>query len=455
MIDPVEAKYNLKNLEVLCPHMEKMEYFIFFGTLLGYCRQNNIIDGDDDVDFYVDISHRAEIIEILKKLEFEISIGNPYFLQGKRIIEGCPTYVDFYLYENEEQREYVLERWNFLAQPYNVATHLHVPKEMIFPTQNGTIGNIKIKVPQDMHACCSFLYGEYYKIPMKKGTQYTTQIFENKPLVVMQESPVVPIFIITRDRLDSLRESIDSYHRDIKTPFEIVIHDNDSTYGPTIDFLKNLEKEGTKVYWNKENDLRSVNASISDWMERHKNVKYFVITDPDVALDSVAGNILEFYKALLKANRHAQVVGPMLEIDDLPDHYPFKREVVKSHYYQFWQHTPTTLGYDGKVCNVQRAAIDSTFGMYRRGYTWNGPVVGIRTYAPYSARHLDWYLDPDNLSEDQEYYKNGVSSGIGGWGSNMLKNNAHPDFHPHYHTVDETAALADVLEIKRKINKDE
>ena len=28
-------------------------YFVFFGTLLGLTRDNNLIENDDDIDFYV------------------------------------------------------------------------------------------------------------------------------------------------------------------------------------------------------------------------------------------------------------------------------------------------------------------------------------------------------------------------------------------------------------------
>ena len=31
----------------------KIEHFIFFGTLLGIVRDGQPIDGDDDIDFYV------------------------------------------------------------------------------------------------------------------------------------------------------------------------------------------------------------------------------------------------------------------------------------------------------------------------------------------------------------------------------------------------------------------
>ena len=54
----------------------------------------------------------------------------------------------------------------------------------------------------------------------------------------------VPIFIISCNRLQSLQETIGSYKKNIGTPFEIVIHDNNSTYKPLLDYLGKLENEG-------------------------------------------------------------------------------------------------------------------------------------------------------------------------------------------------------------------
>jgi len=445
----IDKKSNLENLKLVSDQMVNIEYFIFFGTLLGYYREKSVIDKDDDIDFYVNLQYRDEIIDILKKLNFDIRIKKQFFIQGTRILDGIQTYVDFYLYEDDSTKDYILERWNFLGQFWDETTHLHVPKKMVFPIETRNIENFTVKVPHDIEACCRYLYGDTLTIPLKKNIHYTTRIINNKPSIFILE-PKVPIFIIVRDRLEALKESIKSYQENIKTPYEIVIHDNDTTYQPTIDFLKDLEKNGIKIYWNKTNDLRSVNTSVKDWMEKNPTSQYFVITDPDVKLDDVDGDILLFYAILLKSNPGAKVVGPMLAIDDLPDHYPFKDNVIKAHYFQFWRHLPAVLNYGGKICNVQAAAIDSTFGMYRRGHQWTGPVSGIRTHAPYAAKHLDWYLDPNNLSPDQEYYKNAAASNIGGWGSHLLNNENHPDFHPQYNSVDVKAAIADLESRKKK-----
>lgn len=40
--------------------------------------------------------------------------------------------------------------------------------------------------------------------------------------------------------------------------------------------------------------------------------------------------------------------------------------------------------------------------------------LSVRVFAPYSARHLDWYVDPNNITPCQEYYQL-TSSDISHW----------------------------------------
>jgi hypothetical protein len=182
VIDPVDRKYNLKNLEYIVDYLSHLDYFLFFGTLLGYYREGNILPEDDDVDIYVDIKHRDELIGILQQSEFSIRINNPYFLQGHRILEGINTYFDFYLYETDDTKDYISERWNIAGDTRNADRFLHTPKDMVFPIGWGSIGDIKVKIPHDVSECCRFLYGDKYKTPLKKDVEYRSEVVNNKPI---------------------------------------------------------------------------------------------------------------------------------------------------------------------------------------------------------------------------------------------------------------------------------
>lgn len=225
---------------------------------------------------------------------------------------------------------------------------------------------------------------------------------------------MIPIFVITCDRLDALKKSIRSYDDCIKTPFSIVICDQGTTFKPTLRFLKSLSSNGTKVYWrgkvnkHKERNLARDNEMIARAVENYFNghlESNYVVTDPDILLDNVNGDILRVYSHLLGTMPEISVVGPMLRIDDIPDYYPLKERLLsKSNHKKFHSGKVHTISCNGTQIKYIHAKIDTTFGMFRAGTPWHRLQPGIRTFAPYSAKHLDWYIDPENLTEDQEYY---------------------------------------------------
>jgi len=236
---------------------------------------------------------------------------------------------------------------------------------------------------------------------------------------------MIPIFIITCDRLEALKKSMQSYYDYIKTPFEVVIIDFGSSFGPMIDFLKKLENENMKIYWQDrislKAELNSIDGIIQNYFESHPKSNY-VVTDPDIALDNIEGNILDVYSYLLENIKQISVVGPMLRIDDIPDCYPKKEKLLSGGWHKdFHSRKINTILYEDKIIKYVFAPIDTTFGMIRAGKRWVRPMRGARVLAPYSARHLDWYLDPENLTEDQKYYMKHASRKITHWSNWSIK----------------------------------
>ena len=234
------------------------------------------------------------------------------------------------------------------------------------------------------------------------------------------ESPI-PIFIIVHDRITVLEKSVTSYLNNIKTPIKIIFHDVASTYGPCLEYLEQKKKEGYEVYRSDINNHLSVMDTVRKYMNENKNCEYFVLTDPDVELDNVNGDILDFYKFISKKNNDKYVVGPMLRIDDIPDFYPYKQKAIKGHTDQFWHKKPSDIIYNKTNYQIQCSPIDTTFQLVHISLLSSKfPRQGFRCYAPYSARHLDWYLDPNNLTDDQKYYSKNATS-IAHWGKSIDK----------------------------------
>ena len=246
---------------------------------------------------------------------------------------------------------------------------------------------------------------------------------------------MIPIFIIVKDRTTVLKQSMESYQNLIKSPIEIILLDQESTYPGMIDFLKQKEKEGMKVIYLKNtkpvgNSMFPAIRSPIYQICQEMSVRYYVLTDPDIMFEKIDGDILEFYTFFMENNPGFDAIGPMLEIDDIPDYYPFKAEALKRHKL-FWDATgdyalygpPKPIQYKEKTISYQVAPIDTTFALrdiQKRKFCWTSNAV--RTRKPYTAKHLDWYIDPNNITEDQKYYIDTADThcGISHWGGTWL-----------------------------------
>lgn len=236
---------------------------------------------------------------------------------------------------------------------------------------------------------------------------------------------MIPIFIITCNRWEVLKESIESYHDCIKTSFEVIFCDQGSTFNPMIEFLEKMKSDGTIVYRWKKNlnigreinlrrDNSGINENIQDYFKTHPKSNY-IVTDPDIFLDNVNGDILDVYAHILDVMPKITAVGPILRIDDIPDCYPLKKELLSDDigHVKALLKPRHTISYKGKQVKYIFDKIDTQFGMFRAGTQWQrikSGIEAIRTFVPYLAKHLDWYICPENLSEDQRYYMRHAST---------------------------------------------
>jgi len=233
----------------------------------------------------------------------------------------------------------------------------------------------------------------------------------------------VPIFLLTRDRLSHLQSTVDSYSQAISSPNEIIIIDHNSTYSPMLDYLKMLQVERNISVHHLSGDISwqkalSVCADIvEDYLQHHPKVKYFIVSDPDIALLRTKPDILLFYAGILESCPNLTTVGPHLQISDLPADYKSSSKLsVASRQHHFWKKVPHMATWNGIGYHVAENDIDTTFSMRRRGTRFQRQQrPSVRTYAPYSAVHLDWYLNSSNLPDDKIWYLNRAQKGVNHW----------------------------------------
>ncbi|MEE9374031.1 MAG: glycosyltransferase [Saprospiraceae bacterium] len=234
----------------------------------------------------------------------------------------------------------------------------------------------------------------------------------------------VTIYIISYNRLTTLKESIHSYLK-FSDYRDIVILDNGSDYPPLLQYLRDLSQLGTMVEYLPKVYTREERGKLNKVIAREnelRNNDYYVVTDPDIAFLNPPKNILKTYILLLE-NLDVDVVGPMLSIIDIPKGYPGREYAWKLHVQQFWHRNPSKIKLNNENVFYLLHKIDTTFGVFKSSYSWKRQSKGARIYAPYEAKHLDWYFTIDNLPEDQKYYSECVKNvAMSHWSGRYLIN---------------------------------
>lgn len=217
-----------------------------------------------------------------------------------------------------------------------------------------------------------------------------------------------PVIINVRDRLTDLLallrwlESVGQR--------EIWLCDNDSTYPPMVEFLQTTKHH---VFRNNFN-LGKRAPWLCGLVPELGHDRFFIVTDPDVIpTDHCPKDVLPFFKRCLEEHPETDLVGFSLKIDDLPDHYRHKKSVIAWES-QFWEEKV------GKY--LYRAPIDTTFAMYRPGLGHRSGNA-LRSAPPYEARHMPWYQDSKNLTEEETFYASRADMLITNWNDRTLPAN--------------------------------
>ena len=226
----------------------------------------------------------------------------------------------------------------------------------------------------------------------------------------------VPIFIMTRDRVSSLRVALESYERTIKSPYEIIILDHNSSYPPMLAYLRMLKaqkiiiKKLTSPSWN--GALSEAKQEVREYLEwKNSDSQFYVFTDPDIALLRTAPDLLLFYAGVLLACPEIDTIGPALQISDIPPQFTKRLKNKNMSVFewesQFWRSVPSIATWNGVGYHIASEPIDTTFSMYRRNLITHRHAARestLRAYAPYAAVHVDWYQDSANLPADKLFY---------------------------------------------------
>lgn len=217
----------------------------------------------------------------------------------------------------------------------------------------------------------------------------------NKTVRQQQSDPLsIPIIIINYNRLGDLKKLVASllYHKHKR----IVIIDNNSTYPPLLEYYKDIEKSvtiermdknyGHLVFWTNKEIYKKYSSG------------YYVVTDSDIIPnDNLPADYMECMLKVLDAHKNVIKVGFALRIDDIPDYYVYKDKVLEKER-EYWK---KPIG-----DNLYLTVIDTTFALYppQYQYGYGNFITGIRIAGNYTARHGGWYIDKENMTDEEIFY---------------------------------------------------
>jgi len=172
----------------------------------------------------------------------------------------------------------------------------------------------------------------------------------------------------------------------------IFIVDNNSTYGPMVNFLDNSKlniirlskNHGHRVY-----ELESIKKIVGP---------IFLLTDPDIEIsDAVDKKTIQIMYETSEKYK-IRKVGVALDIsgDNLREDVKYENQTIKQWESKFWQNKVMH-----EEIEMYWADIDTTFCLINNNYTTNWPY--IRLAGPYTSKHLPWYKDWKNQLMPGEY----------------------------------------------------
>lgn len=211
----------------------------------------------------------------------------------------------------------------------------------------------------------------------------------------------IPVVINNRNRYSYLLQLI-SWLENAGMK-HIIILDNDSTYPPVLEYYKTTVHQVIKLGENV--------GHLALWKSHlYGQIRsgYYIYTDPDLVPDETCpSDLVRRLLEVLKLYPQADKVGAGLKIDDLPDHFAKKPEVL-SWEKKFWEKEIAPGVFDAEV--------DTTFALYRpytNGALWVGKA--LRTGTPYVIKHLPWYENSADPDEESRFYADSIRKGSSHW----------------------------------------
>lgn len=225
----------------------------------------------------------------------------------------------------------------------------------------------------------------------------------------MEEIKNIPLIIPVFNQLTYTRNLI-NWFRWYYPENKIYIIDNGSTYEPLIDYYKE-----TGAYYYNKMYLDNINLLTSHDNNFIENLRgflseniydYYIISDPDIMPHpNTPPNFLEIFKDAID-NKGFHRAGFGLITDDLPEELNEREMIIGNESALLNQ--PIPFYFNEKRYDGFKAPLDTTFCLYKRDNGgWSSPMNGNdwgNCLRLFKAHHLGWYVNPNFVNEEMDYY---------------------------------------------------
>lgn len=176
-----------------------VEYFLDFGTLLGFIREGGFIEHDPDIDISVIYFEGVEEIidQALTKNGFKKYLE---YKKSGMIVEEAYVYKGvkmdvFYLFEDKENggklsyHSFITEKIEY-NEPYNKSTYTFVHSPFLGTKQLDN-QNVSFRIPINEYDWIEERYGQNWRIPVKEWSMDSAYSLLKKPIVTYDGQQIV------------------------------------------------------------------------------------------------------------------------------------------------------------------------------------------------------------------------------------------------------------------------
>ncbi|MCA9341715.1 glycosyltransferase family 2 protein [Candidatus Saccharibacteria bacterium] len=344
--------------------------------------------------------------------------NTPHYLDAHNITGDTKQYIKLTLhtYNNQKQKNTrynkLLERYYRLYQLHNLSTWLFIndiPHRLkLARIRNSLLAALKLN-RKELAVELKHISNEVVKAKQSgfdKEKREAELIRKATTAINKNSWQNTPVFIICRDRVSSLKQLITWLES--ANMKNVILIDNDSIYPPLLQYFAKTPYQVIRTGQNVGHTVVWIQGIAKTLFPS----EYYIVTDPDVIPDKDAPlDAIKYFYQLHRKNINYQKVGFGLQIDDIPDHYKLKDQVINWEK-QFWN-TPLEDG-------VYEAGVDTTFALYKPYTDYYMLHPSIRTGRPYTAKHQPWYVDSSKIDKEEAFYRMHASQDITSWNTDEI-----------------------------------